>query len=289
MRKKLVWLLAAVMVVSAVMLGGCGGKKVTAESIIQEVNANMEKCKSFTGDMNMDKKMGMSDGTEEQEISITMGGSLEATTDPVITHMDVTMDMLGMSVDMDVYAQVEGEKTTTYTGVMGSWTKTEQETPDTAAMENLYTIAGDGKNMTLAEKTEKIGDREAYVLTSTITGEELAGLMNSMGGDMTQGLGVDLSSMEAVVNMKVYKDKMVPASVSVEMKDNGEGIEIDGIVMKLGMTMVMNYSDFDTIESITIPEEALAAELLDTDAMMAEESELLEEAETGAETETAAE
>lgn len=95
--------------------------------------------------------------------------------------------------------------------------------------------------------------------------------------------------MEAVVNMKVYKDKMVPASVSVEMKDNGEGIEIDGIVMKLGMTMVMNYSDFDTIESITIPEEALAAELLDTDAMMAEESELLEEAETGAETETAAE
>ena len=125
----------------------------------------MEKCKSFTGDMNMDMKMGMSDGTEEQEISITMGGSLEATTDPVITHMDVTMDMLGMSVDMDVYAQVEGEKTTTYTGVMGSWTKTEQETPDTAAMENLYTIAGDGKNMTLAEKTEKIGDREAYVLS----------------------------------------------------------------------------------------------------------------------------
>lgn len=289
MRKKLVWLLSAVMVVSAVMLGGCGGKKVTAESIIQEVNANMEKCKSFTGDMNMDMKMGMSDGTEEQEISITMGGSLEATTDPVITHMDVTMDMLGMSMDMDVYAQVEGKKTTTYTGVMGSWTKTEQETPDTAAMENLYTIAGDGKNMTLAEKTEKIGDREAYVLTSTITGEELAGLMNSMGGDMTQGLGVDLSSMEAVVNMKVYKDKMVPASVSVEMKDNGEGIEIDGIVMKLGMTMVMNYSDFDTIESITIPEEALAAELLDTDAMMAEESELHEEAETGAETETAAE
>ena len=289
MRKKLVWLLSAVMVVSAVMIGGCGGKKVTAESIIQEVNANMEKCKSFTGDMNMDMNMGMSDGTEEQEISITMGGSLEATTDPVITHMDVTMDMLGMSVDMDVYTQVEGDKTTTYTGVMGSWTKTEQETPDTAAMENLYTIAGDGKNMTLAEKTEKIGDREAYVLTSTITGEELAGLMNSMGGDMTQGLGVDLSSMEAVVNMKVYKDKMVPASVSVEMKDNGEGIEIDGIVMKLGMTMVMNYSDFDTIESITIPEEALAAELLDTDAMMAEESELLEEAEIGAETETAAE
>lgn len=82
MRKKLVWLLSAVMVVSAVMLGGCGGKKVTAESIIQEVNANMEKCKSFTGDMNMDMTMGMSDGTEEQEISITMGGSLEATTDP---------------------------------------------------------------------------------------------------------------------------------------------------------------------------------------------------------------
>lgn len=105
--------------------------------------------------------------------------------------------------------RLKGRKQRRTQAFMGSWTKTEQETPDTAAMENLYTIAGDGKNMTLAEKTEKIGDREAYVLTSTITGEELAGLMNSMGGDMTQGLGVDLSSMEAVVNMKVYKDKMV--------------------------------------------------------------------------------
>ena len=42
-----------------------------------------------------------------------------------------------------------------------------------------------------------------------------------------------------------------------------------------------------------MPEEGIRqiprTELLDTDAMMAEESELLEEAETGAETETAAE
>ncbi len=274
MRKKIVWLLAGVMLLSAVMLGGCGGKKVTAESIVQEVNANMEKAKSFSGDMNMDMTMGFSDGTEEQEMALNMEGTLEATIDPAVTHMNMTidMDLLGMSVDSDIYTQVDGDTTTTYTGVAGMWTKTEQPTPDTEGVEELYAVVSDGKDMTLAENTEKVGDKEAYVLTSVITGEELQGMMEAMG-DMTQGMGVDMSSMDANVTMKVYKDSMMPATISIDM-NSGEGIEVEGIVMKLSMLITVNYNEFNTIESITIPEEALAAEALDTSGLIDETAEV---------------
>lgn len=275
MRKKLVWLLAAVMAVSSVMLGGCGGKKVTAEGIVQEVNANMEKIKSFSGDMNMDMTIGFSDGTEEQEMALTASSTLEATTDPVITHMKmrIEMDLLGMSVDSDVYTQIDGDTTTSYTGVAGMWTKTEQTTPDAESVQELYAIAGDGTDMTLAEKTEKVGDKEVYVLTSIITGEEFQSMMNTMG-NMTQGIDMDMSAMEANVTMKVFKDSMMPASVSIEMKDAGEGIEVDGIVVKMAMLMTVNYNEFDTVESITIPEEALAAETMDIGALTGETAEV---------------
>ncbi|MFR0985850.1 MAG: hypothetical protein ACLSFZ_04335 [Frisingicoccus sp.] len=45
MRKKLCWLLTNVMLLSAIMLGGCGAKteKLTAEGILEQVNTNMEK------------------------------------------------------------------------------------------------------------------------------------------------------------------------------------------------------------------------------------------------------
>ena len=59
MRKKIVWLLASVMLLSAVALGGCG-KEVTAESLVKEANENMEKVKSFAGDMDMQMSMNVS-------------------------------------------------------------------------------------------------------------------------------------------------------------------------------------------------------------------------------------
>ena len=51
MRKKLAWLLASVMILSAVALGGCGKKEATAESLVKQANENMEKVKSFAGDL----------------------------------------------------------------------------------------------------------------------------------------------------------------------------------------------------------------------------------------------
>ncbi len=278
MRKKIVWLLVSVMLLSAVIFGGCGKKEVTAESLVKEVNENMEKVKSYTGDMDMKMSMNVSSQGVAMDMDMGMQGTIEYTAEPEIVHMKGTMDvsLLGLSMDMDMYSQVEDDKATVYMCMMNEWMKSETGI-DESSIQDMYAIAEDGKDMTLAEETEKIGDREVYVLTSTITGEEFQEIMGVME-NMTEGVGdMDWSNMQANVTMKIYKDTILPASVSIEMSDSGEGIESEGVTVKFNnLSVVMNYVDFDSVDSIEIPEEALAAKSVDSENILGEEESILE-------------
>jgi hypothetical protein len=278
MRKKIVWLLVSVMLLSAVVFGGCGKKEVTAESLVKEVNENMEKVKSYTGDMDMKMSMNVSSQGVAMDMDMGMQGTIEYTAEPEIVHMKGTMDvsLLGLSMDMDMYSQVEDDKATVYMCMMNEWMKSETGI-DESSIQDMYAIAEDGKDMTLAEETEKIGDREVYVLTSTITGEEFQEIMGVME-NMTEGVGdMDWSNMQANVTMKIYKDTILPASVSIEMSDSGEGIESEGVTVKFNnLSVVMNYVDFDSVDSIEIPEEALAAKSVDSENILGEEESILE-------------
>lgn len=110
------------------------------------------------------------------------------------------------------------------------------------------------------------------------------GVMESM----TEGVGeMNWSNVQANVTMKIYKDTILPASVSIEMSDSGEGIESEGVSVKFNsISVVMNYTDFDSVDSITIPEEALTAHSVDNGDILGEEESILEsevfEAETKA-------
>ena len=287
MRKKIVWLLVSVMLLSAVVFGGCGKKEVTAESLVKEVNENMEKVKSYTGDMDMKMSMNVSSQGVAMDMDMGMQGTIEYTAEPEIVHMKGTMDvsLLGLSMDIDMYSQVEDDKATVYMCMMNEWMKSETGI-DESSIQDMYAIAEDGKDMTLAEETEKIGDREAYVLTSTITGEEFQEIMGVME-NMTEGVGdMDWSNMQANVTMKIYKDTILPASVSIEMSDSGEGIESEGVTVKFNnLSVVMNYVDFDSVDSIEIPEEALAAKSVDSENILGEEESILESEVSETETE----
>lgn len=127
MRKKIVWLLVSVMILSAVVFGGCGKKEVTAESLVKEANENMEKAKSYTGDMDMKMSMNVSSQGVAMDMDMGMQGTIEYTAEPEIVHMKGTMDvsLLGLSMDMDMYSQVEDDKATVYMCMMNEWMKSE--------------------------------------------------------------------------------------------------------------------------------------------------------------------
>lgn len=273
MRKKLVWGLVASLILSSAALGGCGKKEVNAESIVQQSNETMEKAKSFSADFNMEMEMSLSSGDQSMDMDMAMTGIMQATKDPEIVYMDVAMTsgLFGLSLDMDIYTQTEEDKIITYTGIAGEWMKTEQEGLSQSNLAELQKMFGSGKEMTLAEQTEKIGDKEVYVLTAAISGEELEKVMSAMGS-MANGLdSMDLSQFQADTCMKVYKDTMLPASITLDMITNGEGVEVDGVVTKINkMTITVDYKEFDTIDSIEIPAEALAAETIDPNALLQE-------------------
>lgn len=264
MRKKLCWLLTSVMLLSAIMLGGCGAKteKLTAEGILEQVNTNMEKVSSVSGDMAMDMDMKISQSGLGMNLTAGLDCTLEMTMEPEVLHMSGKLDisLLGLSMDIETYSVAEGDKTITYTKANNAWTQTEEAAGDSeiGGMGDLFDSLSSETGLTLQEGTEKLGDKEVYVLTAETSGSEIDSLMGEMDS-LTEGVGdVDFSAIKANVTLRVYKDEMLPASVTVEVPEGVKVSESDGTSLEINsMSIVMNYTEFDMIESIQIPEEAL--------------------------------
>lgn len=269
MRKSFKRLLAMSLVLSMMVLGGCGEKKVTAESLMKDMNANMESVKSVSGDLAMELSMGVSAQGIGMDMDVTLGGSFEGTMDPKVFYMDTTMEMslMGISMDMEVYTLQEGDTVTTYTGAAGEWTKSEAQVSaeEQTEIQEMYAMFDNAEDFVLAEKTENYNGKEVYVLTSAVTGESIQELLGQMEMEDLVGSyeGMDFSQLSADVSMKIYKDTILPASISVEMTGEGLTSEADGTTVEIsGFNVEVNYNSFDDVEEIVIPEEALAAELV---------------------------
>lgn len=266
MRKKLCWVLAGTMLLSAVIFGGCGTKKekLTAESILEQVNENMDNIQSVSGDMAMNVDMKISESGLGMNMSMGMDCDLEMTMEPEIVHMagKLNLSLLGLSMDMESYTVTEGDKKTNYTKMNNVWEKSEEDAEDEAGVGELFDELSSASELTLQKETEKIDDKEVYVLTAGVSGESLNSFMGSVESMAEDAGELDLSGVEADVTLRVYKDEMLPAAVSVEISDAGGVVESDGTKMEIhSLSLELNYSEFDTIESIEIPEEALNSEV----------------------------
>ena len=270
MRKKLAWLLVGTMVLGTVLLGGCE-KKATPESLIKDMNAKLESAKSYEAVMDMDMSMNVEAEGIGMDIDMGMAGEIEATMEPAISHMNMTLEMslLGLSLDMDMYTQIEDGQVAVYTGMAGEWMKTVQELTEETDISNISVNVGDPAKLTLAEETETLDGGEAYVLTGTISGAELQEVIGS-AESMMEGLGdIDLTGVQADMTLWIYKDTGYPASMEVIMSGDGLSAEAEGVTTSItNLTVVMDYVGFDTIDSIEIPAEALAAEEVDPNALV---------------------
>ena len=270
MRKKLVWLLVGSMVLGTALLGGCE-KKVTAESLIEDVDAKMQNIKSYESTMDMDMSMSVESQGIGMDVDIMIDGDVDTVLDPMITHMDVKMEMslLGLSMDMDMYMQVDGDQAITYMGLAGEWMKTTQPFTEELAMNEISFKVADPSKLVLAEQTEMLDGGEAYVITGTITGEEMMSLVSSAESMMDSLADIDLSGVQADMTLKVYKDTGYPASMEVVMAGEGLSAEADGTTTSIKTLSVnMIYEGFDTIDTIEIPPEVLAAPEMDSEGTL---------------------
>ena len=84
MKKKLTATVTAVLILTvAVSAAGCG-KKATPENLLTDLNKNIKKVESVSGNMKMTASMGDDTGSAGMSMDVDM----ESTRKPAATHMD---------------------------------------------------------------------------------------------------------------------------------------------------------------------------------------------------------
>lgn len=228
MRKKLM-ALAMCLGLGAALLTGCG--KPTVESLIDGMMENQPE--SQTGDITFDFVLNLESEGYGMEISVETdieyqaeGNLMEGDSATMYMDGNITVGVFGMSqkLPVEAYVVMEDDEVTTYTYDSDSdtWYYSTSDGSDSAEVEALMDpemleemtqAMADAikENGELAEDTEKVAGVECYVITSTITGDDMADIykpFDKVFQDMMEeaGLGdynIKLSSLAEYFNMDI--------------------------------------------------------------------------------------
>lgn len=240
--------LVTVILIWAMALSGCG-KKATPENLLTDVNKNLENVKSVTGLQKAEvtlEEAGM-EGTVEIEME------LSATHEPPATYakgsLAIKQGLASLEMDMEIYGVEEGDEIAVYTYVDGVWEREASDQGEDVLDENVFkellkvhdafemnedTVEVEGK-----ECLEMKGKVEAGIL-EPILGEGLIDMLDSGAGLLEDAE----DNGKVACTVAVYKDTILPARISVDMED----LYIDVV-----------YKEYNKVEKIKVPEEALKA------------------------------
>ena len=248
---------------------GCGSKaaepeKLTAESLIRQVQEKTDAMQSMEthADILIDMS-GEALSSIGGSLSMDMDLDMQSTSDPIASYVKGTLTALIMNTDIESYTVLgEKDELLTYVGNQGQWTlqrvpfdQSAAESLDNSAVELLKNI----DSITLAEETVNVDGIEAYLLSGTITGEDVTELMGAAGsivGDYTGGSQIDLSGLSVDIEYAVSKDDILPLYTDLTFHGT-EGLTGTEEVQITGMTMKMTYTGYDTVDSITVPQEVI--------------------------------
>lgn len=149
----------------------------------------------------------------------------------------------------------------------GEWNKEVSKNPKKSTFNgNLFQEAGNSvRSFRIAKETVEVGDEECYEMYGDITGKEL---LQFMGLDMVGAFGLveipegdTIAKLEIPVTIDIYKEKMLPARVIIDMTDvmnelyeqYGKSTNVNNFMIKL------EYTGFNEIKKIEVPEEVKEA------------------------------
>ncbi len=277
---------------------GCKGKP-TAVDIMKEAVKNTNKAESFSGKMVLDAGIGMKESGMSLGLDMNMDMDIEAVKKTGACHLKggVKTGLTDMQVNMEVF-NVPGEDESgfvTYMNVADTWTKAKStamdEKKNIAALMNLESYIKNGSRLELEKDTRKEEGGEVYVIKTSAGGSGLGSagaILGRLFGN--SGDGFDLKDVEMNVIFKIYKETMLPESVSMTLT-GGEGaglvIPVPGNALNevslKNISFLLSFQEFDTVGEIRVPEEALGAQSDPTGIMSGLEEEVPEEEVSGEE------
>lgn len=268
----------------AAPLAGCSAGKPTAESVAKKTAAALADVKSASQNMKIDFQGSVSvpDYNMTMDLGINMDEDIDTTLDPYMTYASGTTEasVLGQqqTVETEQYSQIEDDKLVTYQTTDGgdTWTKTstdyDEDNAEGLTSSDLYSKISDGDiEAELAEDTETVDGAECYVLTLKLEGDDLSEVLTGSGmEELTESLDEDaLDDASADITVYIDKETSLPAKTSSDLTDLGNAI----FAAMLGSDDSSDYdvdmdtfdvevttSDYDSVDEISIPDEALDAE-----------------------------
>jgi len=264
MKRKLIAVIAVFMLAVGMLAGCSGSKEVTAKSLLEEVQSNVDKKKSLESKMTLSMEMS-GDSLKDYggSMTVTMDMDVQTTTDPVANYMSGKMGVLGVNMDMQVYTVVEDKKICNYINMMNQWMV--QKYDYNADDVNKIDAAGkdllkNSDSLTLAKDTKDVDGKQAYIITGTLTGDAIQDLLESASSTMGTMLGsssdIDLSKMSVDIEYAVSKDDKLPLYTNLTFKGM-DSLTGETDVTVGNFTMKMTYTGFDTVDKITVPQEAI--------------------------------
>ncbi|MDM8126590.1 DUF6612 family protein [Mediterraneibacter glycyrrhizinilyticus] len=248
---------------AAGLLSGCG-TKATPENLLRDMQKNAEKTESALLNFKMDIAMG--DGTDD--VSLGMDMNMETTTEPEASHgkgaVSISMSGMDFSVEMEMYSVQEDGEYVTYTLMEDQWTK---EVSDDGEMTGEVDSIADNveeyaDQFELAEDLVTVNDKECFELTGELDGDLFSEMMQTDMMDSLAGYGIDeeaLSDMMFPCTIDIYKDSILPARLYFDMTESMAPLMEDSGVTVSECYVDMTFMEYDTVEEITVPDEAVSA------------------------------
>lgn len=245
------------------LLSGCG-TKATPENLLRDMQKNAEKTESALLNFKMDIAMG--DGTDD--VSLGMDMNMETTTEPEASHgkgtVSISMSGMDFSVETEMYSVQEDGEYVTYTLMEDQWTK---EVSDDGEMTGEVDSIADNveeyaDQFELAEDLVTVNDKECFELTGELDGDLFSEMMQTDMTDSLAGYGIDeeaLSDMMFPCTIDIYKDSILPARLYFDMTESMAPLMEDSGVTVSECYVDMTFMEYDTVEEITVPDEAVSA------------------------------
>lgn len=198
-------------------------------------------------------------------VDMALDMDMQTTTDPIASYMNGSISMMGMNLDMEMYGIVEGNQMSNYIGMMNQWmvqkvdyneeAMNTLETAEADLLANLDTLA-------LAEETEDVNDTEAYIITGTLEGKDVQDLLGStqgiMGNLTGEGDSMDLTGISVDLKYAISKADKMPLYMECILNGFDSMVEDSGISFNK-YTVKIEYTGFDTVDSITVPQDVIDA------------------------------
>jgi len=313
MKKRICVLLAAVMILS---LAACGGTPqettqvttlppqttltpettqppLTAKTVAEQMVQALEG-KIMTGGtvaMSFDFTMIVPGGEGEEATEITMEMGMEMgmklSVEPLAMYTDnkvsVKMTGLNTTIETETYLVQEEDRLVSYNHMLldDSWTKSAVPESQMEEMNKeadfTWILSKDDAALTLSDGVQTVNGREVYVLSCTLTGDEMQNTLDSSAGmsDSMRELGIspeDFAALQvpAVYYIDAHTFYPVEAQMTVEGFDTlinnvlsstmGMNPETTGIDIKVGaMTLSMKDMTYDPVEVPAVPQAAYDA------------------------------